>query len=305
MQTPHWKTGVPRAILLASDLSGRCDRALDRALLLAGQWQARLVVVTVVEATDEWSLRLELVNPPSWTRRESPARIAERSLRHHIGDTEVDVSVRIGEGHVGANLLRLAEEEGCSLIVTGLARNTLFDEMVSGSTVTWLVRRSPLPVLVVHQRPHQPYRSIVAATDYSPSSRHALEIAIDLFGAPLEMAVLHAFETSLLGQQMDQRREVAIENGRIVAREQGRQFLADTRLPQELRQRTSLVVEHGDPARLLHEYASDHECDLITLGTHGRSALYDILLGSVAKRILRRAQTDVLVVSEPKGRGGA
>jgi len=49
MQSPVWKTGVPRAILLATDLSSRCDRAFDRAVALARQWSAKLVVLTVIE----------------------------------------------------------------------------------------------------------------------------------------------------------------------------------------------------------------------------------------------------------------
>ena len=45
--SPH----TPRAVLLSTDLSCRCDRALDRAVLSAKGWQARLVALTVVEPT--------------------------------------------------------------------------------------------------------------------------------------------------------------------------------------------------------------------------------------------------------------
>ena len=44
----------PKTILCATDLSSRCDRALDRAALLARHWQARLVVVHALQTATEF-----------------------------------------------------------------------------------------------------------------------------------------------------------------------------------------------------------------------------------------------------------
>lgn len=43
MTEPSWINGPPRRIILATDLSARCDRALDRAAALASAWQAELI----------------------------------------------------------------------------------------------------------------------------------------------------------------------------------------------------------------------------------------------------------------------
>jgi hypothetical protein len=43
MTEPSWMNGPPRRIILATDLSARCDRALDRAAALASAWQAELM----------------------------------------------------------------------------------------------------------------------------------------------------------------------------------------------------------------------------------------------------------------------
>jgi nucleotide-binding universal stress UspA family protein len=48
------------------------------------------------------------------------------------------------------------------------------------------------------------------------------------------------------------------------------------------------------------EYAREKEIDLIVIGTHGRSGLMHILMGSVAERIVRKAPCPVLTV-KPKG----
>src|SRR5690606_38677907 len=72
---PHtvWIQDAPRAILLATDLDGRCDRALDRAVALARQWQAKLVVVTVVEP--------EPAPPPSRAGDPVPDQASRAALR--------------------------------------------------------------------------------------------------------------------------------------------------------------------------------------------------------------------------------
>jgi nucleotide-binding universal stress UspA family protein len=49
MNKPSWTQGPPKTILLATDLSSRCDRAMDRAAQLASLWGARLVVLNVLE----------------------------------------------------------------------------------------------------------------------------------------------------------------------------------------------------------------------------------------------------------------
>ena len=55
----------------------------------------------------------------------------------------------------------------------------------------------------------------------------------------------------------------------------------------------------GDPAKSIVKVAQDTQCDLIVLGTHGRSGLRRVLMGSVAEHVLRVAPCPVLVL---KGR---
>ena len=55
----------------------------------------------------------------------------------------------------------------------------------------------------------------------------------------------------------------------------------------------------GDPAEVILDAAGRHEADLIVLGTHGRSGVGRLLLGSVAEQVLRRATCPVLTVKAP------
>jgi nucleotide-binding universal stress UspA family protein len=66
--------------------------------------------------------------------------------------------------------------------------------------------------------------------------------------------------------------------------------------------RHTLLV--GDPADEILRYAADARCDLIVLGTHGRTGLARLLMGSVAERVLRGAPCSVLVVKMPRAVAG-
>jgi nucleotide-binding universal stress UspA family protein len=60
------------------------------------------------------------------------------------------------------------------------------------------------------------------------------------------------------------------------------------------------VMLEGDPAEEIIDYANNANIDLIVMGTHGRTGLERLLLGSVAEKVLRGAQCSVLVAKLPK-----
>jgi nucleotide-binding universal stress UspA family protein len=61
------------------------------------------------------------------------------------------------------------------------------------------------------------------------------------------------------------------------------------------------VFLEGDPATEIVRYASEAGIDLIVMGTHGRTGLERLLMGSVAEKVMREARCSVLVVKLPKG----
>jgi universal stress protein A len=54
----------------------------------------------------------------------------------------------------------------------------------------------------------------------------------------------------------------------------------------------------GEAATAIVKFASDNDCDLIVMGTHGRTGLKRVLLGSVAEHVMRMAPCPVLVVRQ-------
>lgn len=291
-----WKPGAERAILLATDLDGRCDRALDRAVALARAWSARLVVLTVVEP---------LPAPPPRRDEAPPAQASERALRaaarlrRDVGPAAagLDVELLVREGAVGNCVDAVARETGCSLVVTGVAHDALFGRHLLGSTVAWLARHGHLPLLVVRDRAHAPYRRVVVASDFSGPSARALALARALF-PDAEASLFSAFDLPYIGLH-DGDPAASLDDARQRALASAREFL-------EARGHAGLAVTvaHGDAARQLGAHAIAVGADLVVAATHGRSALYHLLIGSVAREILDASPCDTLLVPEPRARGG-
>ena len=61
------------------------------------------------------------------------------------------------------------------------------------------------------------------------------------------------------------------------------------------------VFLEGDPAAEIVRYARDACMDLVVMGTHGRTGVDRLLMGSVAEQVLRGAPCSVMVVKLPKG----
>lgn len=296
MTEPSWAKGTPRKILLATDLSARCDRALDRAIFLVGAWQADLVAVHALEQPDDFYAD-DRRNLPSWRRPDDMTRVVVDQLKHDTFGLAPNITAIVEKGEPVDVILRIAEAQGCDLIVTGIARDETFGRFGLGGTVDRLLRRSRVPLLIVKERARAPYANIVIATDFSDSSRHALQAAMTYF-PDQKLTLFHAYDAPMAGMTNDPAR--SREDYRKVVAEDCAAFLAATAIPENRRQRFGLLLEPGDPDSLIREYARDRKVDLVVLGTHGRSAFFDILLGSTAKLILSTLPCDALVVREPR-----
>jgi nucleotide-binding universal stress UspA family protein len=290
--------GTPKAILLATDLSARCDRALDRAALLAAEWQARLVIVHALE--EDAADALSGTEPmPSWRRAADPLQMAESRVRSELREICPGATVVIEWGDAADVILRAAETHSSGLILTGVARNEPLGRLVLGSTVNRLVRRSQVPVLVVRKRGRRPYRHVIVAVDFSDSSRHAVEASARFFPR-LPLTVFNAYDAPMSGLITDAT-SYREQMKRAVTRE-AEDFLRSCDLSGWVGQRPELLIEYGEPDRLLYDYANEKDIELVAFGTHGRSVLFDALIGSVAQSLVSTLPCDALVVREPRAK---
>lgn len=149
---------------------------------------------------------------------------------------------------------------------------------------------------MTHNRSHQAIRSILCAVDFGPQSRAALRSALDL--ARREgghVTALHVgnllFETRAAATGYDTERLRASTLAEL------RRFVGRLAKGSRVRSGTWSVETLNDrPAEGILAFARSSKADLIVMGTHGRRGSAKLLLGSVAKAVLRRARVPVLVV---------
>jgi nucleotide-binding universal stress UspA family protein len=138
------------------------------------------------------------------------------------------------------------------------------------------------------------WRTICCAVDFSDISHLALGRAADLarrYDAALLVVHVVAPPRTGMGERADAE-QARVDRARAERQLErwrgGAELLAGRPVKVEVR--------GGDPAGEIVEHALVHRCDLLVLGTHGRTGLRRLVLGSVAERVVRRAPCPVLAV---------
>lgn len=137
--------------------------------------------------------------------------------------------------------------------------------------------------------------TILVATDFSDGSKHALEYATasaKMTGATLLIVHVHVIPSMADGE------------GMLYG---GLEFEDDAALMRTLKavkpEIDGIAYEHrllkGDPAKEILHLANEENASLIVMGTHGRTGLMRLLMGSVAEEVVRKANCPVLTIKIP------
>jgi nucleotide-binding universal stress UspA family protein len=130
------------------------------------------------------------------------------------------------------------------------------------------------------------HQTILHPTDFSERSGYAFQLACSLARDRCAcLIVLHVMPVPLVQEKRFYQEEMSAELNRLKA--------PDFQIRVEHR------LEEGDPATQILRIAQETGCDLVVMGTHGRTGLDRLLMGSVAEEVVRRASCPVLTVKTP------
>ena len=136
-----------------------------------------------------------------------------------------------------------------------------------------------------------PTRHILYATDFSEASLAAFQVACSLSREPgSQLLVLHVLVPPATVLEMERA---------FLAPEERFKHAMDELLrlrPAEEGTLTDYLLRQGEPAEEILRAAEERDCDFIVLGTHGRSGLGRVIMGSVAEAVLRRATCPVITM---------
>lgn len=295
-----------RTVLVATDFSPTANAALQWAIELAKAHRARIVVVHALPPPIPPAASPDFVTlPPDFHEQ-----YREAALRKLASDVEtvrgkgVECSSDLDIGPASPLVLELATKHAADLIVVGTRGQTGFRHLLLGSTAERLVQGAPVPVLTVHPADadkHRRMKTILVPTDFSDDASLAIRTAERVFGPEereAKLVLVHAYhlpvEFTALGAVPVAPRLFAD------AAEQARERLEQDAKPLRASGlRVETIAQEGYPPLVIEEAARTSNADLIAMGTHGRSGLRHMLLGSTAERVVQHAPCPVLTIRTP------
>ena len=283
--------GVIRRIVVASDLTAHFDRAFDRAVMLAEENGAEICCLHAVETSALPASHLSRVIHDAQTRLEHEVRESGIGKR-------LDVSVKVVGGDADSVVVDEGHAMQAELIVMADSRDARLSSIFRGTVVDRVVRRARCPVLIVKTRPRRRYAKIAVAVDLAEPSRQALDFTLRAFPSA-QITVVHVDEASLADRTAGAAQHPAgLELRHHVEDLVSARCLALGRDGPGSANGPVLVIETGRAISELPKLMARLAPELVVFGTHGRSGVSSLLVGSVAESLLEALPQDVLVSRE-------
>lgn len=267
-------------ILVPTDGSGPANAALEYAGEIAA---AEDVTVHVLHVIDPDADPAEVETPLE-------------SSREWAGDAGAPVIDEIHTGEPQDAILEYAATRDVDAIVMGTRGRSGVGRLLLGSVTEAVVRDAEVPVLVVRgaaevERQY-PFETVVVPIDGSAHADAAIERALSI-ARHLDATVHLLSVVDVTPAGIDERTDLRLdrlENAAERIIDDGVATAESAGIDPET------AIRYGSTDRTIRNYAAERDAALLVMGTHGRSGIDRLLLGSVTERVLRTATVPVLTV---------
>ncbi len=299
--------GFFKNILVHADGRNECRDLITCAVELAEQQEARLKLVDVVPKapwpssalTGNMDRFLDQLTDAKQTRLQQLAAEFQSdtlAVTHRVLQAPTSVAI-IREAILGEHDLVIKAVKGAESQRSGFF----------GTSARRLLRKCPMPLLLVKPDFTGPFSHIVAAVD--ATSEHERDVALN--GEIIQMAkhlcadtagphLLHAWSlygASILKEHMrPEELAEAVEKTEQHAQRCIDQLVAKYHL-NEAQELVHLI--QGDPINVIPGFVAETNPDLLVMGTVGRSGVAGLLMGNTAEQILESIACSVLAVKPP------
>ena len=281
--------GKYKKILVGFDGSESSENALLQAFRFANDEKCWITVTTVVP---EYKGELDLTGVSDI--RKLLLRPGEELLSKATALAKREgalIKTVLEEGEIFERIVDLAEAENCGIIVMGRRGMSTLERALVGSVTARVIGHSQRDVLVVPESAKIGWKKILLATDGSKHSLNATEKAIDFaksYGGTLTAISvvdvpdeLYAEAPTVVDELVRKAKGYA-ENVKNMARAAGVEV--------------NTQVREGESHEAVTRLAKDEGADLIVMGSHGRTGVKRLLMGSVTEKVIGHAPCPVLVV---------
>ncbi len=282
-------------ILVASDGSEFSSGAVREAINLSKQCFSKLFAMSVVET----NLEFEALSPHITEKAEQAARQFLESIKDQASKEGVACNIIIHEGDEPYKfIVEEAAKNQVNMIIMGRRGRTGIKRLLMGSETAKTIGHAPCNVLVVPKASRLEFKNILLATDGSKHSDAAASEAANIakhVGANLHIVsvipiasmlpfdVVNAqIELELIPQIEHKAAEDNVRAAQAIAANEG--------------VKAEGTIVSGSPYDAIVETANEKKADLIVVGSHGRTGVSRLLMGSVAERVIGHAGCAVMVV---------
>lgn len=291
-----------RKILCALDFSETSTEALRVAVRLAIEDGSELVIAHAWYL-DPTAFAGEYFYPAALI--DELTADAKRALAETTKQAEswgaTKVSSVLLDGPPWQQIVGLAERTpAIDLIVAGTRGRTGLARMFLGSVCEMILRHAPCSVLAIPQGASAaPFGRVLCPIDFSESSRHALELGATLAkSSEPSVTLLHVIEPPRISAH-----EVPVVEAttkQVVAAHAELERWAATLTAKQPIPTTCLVRVGRSTLEIQNLLEQVPVFDLLAMGSHGRTGLRRLVLGSVAEKTVRHAHRAVLVARDPR-----
>jgi nucleotide-binding universal stress UspA family protein len=288
-----------KRIVVPTDFSDTAETAIKLGTELADYYGSNLDLVNVVDATvyayagyPFASLSKELMSGAEAALNKVKVTLKNGTLSRYLLS-----------GSPAREITDHARRHKAEMIVIGTHGHGAVVRFFLGSVADRVLHEASCDVIVTKQpkgkvkhpkKRAKPFTRILFPTDFSDTSKLALKRATSLTeDMDAELFVLHTIDDTLISTHVAEERHIILKELRTHA-------LAEMRkqLPADLMNNFETIgaVKRGDPGKQIAAYAETHHCDLIVMGTHGRTGIGRALIGSVADKVVRRAKCPVYLI---------
>jgi len=267
-------------LLLASDRSEFSEGAIREAIKLAKTCSSKLYIISVAETPDirAYNYPLEAFEKSEILTKQHLESLKERAEKEGL---VCEIIERRGP-ETYKYIVDEAAKNNVEMIIMGRRGRTGITRVMMGSVTAKVIGDAPCKVLVVPRFARIFLQKILIPTDGSIfsvlASREAISIAKRTKSRLIALSVSKKYESlSAAEASVGMVKEIAEKEGVKV----------------------EVLTIKGEPYEVIVDTAEKKNVGLIVIGSHGRSGIERLLMGSVTERLIGHAGCPVLVVRKP------
>ena len=283
--------GKYRKILVAFDGSKSSQNALRQAIKFQETEKAWIMVLVVLPPYEGDLEIIGVSDIKSVLEGSSGKLIAE--AKEIAWAERASIITNVEQGQAYEKIVDVADAENCDIIVMGRHGVHKIEKMLMGSVTSRVIGYSQKDVLVIPEDAAIRWENILLAVDSSSSSsseaavKHAMDVALS-YGASITAVSVVDVNDEFYAQ-------VPHAVDKMV--DKAKSLLEEVKMNAEtLGIKTETIVREGEAYEKIVETAEDKNADMIFMGSHGRTGLKKLVMGSVTEKVIGFSTCPVMVV---------